>query len=63
MTPMQIEYRPVASLIAYARNPRKNDHAVEQMAGAKEAQRASDGAAFGVLAGALNTDDVQTASS
>ena len=31
---MQIEYRPVASLIAYARNPRKNDHAVEQMAGA-----------------------------
>ena len=34
MTPMQIEYRPVASLIAYARNPRKNDHAVEQMAGA-----------------------------
>ena len=29
----------------------------------KEAQRASDGAAFGVLAGALNTDDVQTASS
>ena len=34
MTQMQIEYRPVASLIAYARNPRKNDHAVEQMAGA-----------------------------
>ena len=29
----------------------------------KEAQRASDGAAFGVLAGALNADDVQTASS
>jgi DNA modification methylase len=32
MTPLQIEYRPVASLIAYARNPRKNDHAVKQMA-------------------------------
>ena len=29
----------------------------------KEAQRASDGAAFGVLPGALNADDVQTASS
>ena len=29
----------------------------------KEAKRASDGAAFGVLAGALNADDVQTASS
>jgi len=29
----------------------------------KEAQRASDGAAFGMLAGALNADDVQTASS
>lgn len=29
----------------------------------KEAQRASDGAAFGMLASALNADDVQTASS
>ena len=27
-----------------------------------EAKRASDGASFGVLAGALNADDVQTAS-
>ena len=34
MTPMQLHYRPVESLIAYARNPRKNDHAIEQMAGA-----------------------------
>lgn len=33
MSDLKIEYRPVASLIAYARNPRKNDHAVEQMAG------------------------------
>ena len=29
----------------------------------KEAQRASDGTAFGMLAGALNADDVQTTSS
>ena len=30
----QLEHWPVARLIPYARNPRKNDHAVEQMAGA-----------------------------
>ena len=33
MPTLEIHYRPIESLIAYARNPRKNDHAVEQMAG------------------------------
>ncbi len=33
MSSLQVQYWPVASLIAYVRNPRKNDHAVEQMAG------------------------------
>ena len=33
MPSLEIHYRPIESLIAYARNPRKNDHAVEQMAG------------------------------
>jgi DNA modification methylase len=32
--PLALEQWPVSRLIAYARNPRKNDHAVEQMAGA-----------------------------
>ena len=33
MPSLEIHYRPTESLIAYSRNPRKNDHAVEQMAG------------------------------
>ncbi|WKB50794.1 DNA modification methylase [Eleftheria terrae] len=30
--PLQLEHWPTSKLIAYARNPRKNDHAVDQMA-------------------------------
>ena len=33
MPTLEIHYRPTESLIAYSRNPRKNDHAVKQMAG------------------------------
>ena len=33
MQQLQLEQWPLSRLIAYARNPRKNDHAVEQMAG------------------------------
>ena len=32
MTELQVEHWPTDKLIDYARNPRKNDHAVEQMA-------------------------------
>jgi ParB-like chromosome segregation protein Spo0J len=32
MTELQLEHWPIERLIEYARNPRKNDHAVEQMA-------------------------------
>ena len=34
MQQLELQQWPVSRLIAYARNPRKNDHAVEQMAGA-----------------------------
>ena len=34
MTELKLEHWPTSRLIPYARNPRKNDHAVEQMAGA-----------------------------
>jgi ParB-like chromosome segregation protein Spo0J len=29
---LKIEYWPISRLLPYARNPRKNDHAVDQMA-------------------------------
>jgi ParB-like chromosome segregation protein Spo0J len=32
MQQLQLEQWPLSRLIAYARNPRKNDHAVDQMA-------------------------------
>ena len=34
MHQLTLENWPIVRLIDYARNPRKNDHAVEQMAGA-----------------------------
>jgi len=38
----KIEHWPTGRLIPYARNPRKNDHAVEQMAGAIVLVKKSD---------------------
>lgn len=34
LSDLKLEHWPTSRLIPYARNPRKNDHAVEQMAGA-----------------------------
>ena len=34
LSDLKLEHWPTSRLIPYCRNPRKNDHAVEQMAGA-----------------------------
>jgi hypothetical protein len=39
---LTLEQWPVERLIDYARNPRKNDHAVEQMAAVISGVRVSD---------------------